>query len=348
VRRPGGAHKQGLFDGGSCLALPDGTFQGFEAFCDGVFIVDTEAQGTAWAGGLDGPSEGAWLRRALLLGIKDNMSKQGIEAAVIGLSGGIDSAVVAALAAEAIGPKKVLGVALPTRFTSAESTGLAKAQAQRLGISYLELGADAPFASAAESLSRVLPDRQFGLTDENLQSRCRSMLLMGLTTEPAIHRMLGTNRCAVLNTGNKSEAATGYFTLYGDGIGAFGVLGDLLKARVYALARELGDAVPAEIMSRPPTAELAPNQTDESSLIPYRQLDAILGAMIEANRPMEGIRDDLADVLGGQDLLEARDALPRVQKLVDGSEFKRRQLPFALKVTHKSLGSDRRIPLTAV
>jgi NAD+ synthase (glutamine-hydrolysing) len=343
-----GADGGHLFDGGSCLALPDGTCQSFGEFGDGVFIVDTGARGAPWTGKTDGRDEGAWLRRALLLGIGDNMSKQGIEAAVVGLSGGIDSAVVAALAAEAVGPTKVLGAALPTRFTSAESTGLAKAQAQRLGINYLDIDADAPFAGALASLSRHMPDRQFGLTDENIQSRCRGMLLMALTSEPAIHRMLGTDRCAVLNTGNKSEAATGYFTLYGDGIGAFGALGDLLKARVYALARELGDAIPAKIMSRPPTAELRHGQADESSLMPYRQLDAILGALVEAGRPMEGMHDDLADVLDGHDLLEARGALPRVQKMIDGSEFKRRQLPFALKVTHRSFGPDRRIPLTAV
>jgi NAD+ synthase (glutamine-hydrolysing) len=343
-----GAEESLLYDGGSCLVLPDGTYQAFEDFADGVFIVDTDASGTARADKTDRRSEGAWLRLALALGLKDNMSKQEIGAVVIGLSGGIDSAVIAALAVETIDPKKILGVALPTRYTSAESVELAKAQAQRLGMNYLELDTDAPFAGAAASLSRVLPDRQFGLTDENIQSRCRGMLLMGLTSEPAIHRMLGTDRCAVLNTGNKSEAATGYFTLYGDGVGAFGILGDLLKARVYALARELGDAVQPEILSRPPTAELRPNQTDESSLMPYRQLDAILGALIEAGRSMEGLDSDLADVLDGHDLAEARSALPRIAKMISASEFKRRQVPFAIKVTHNTFGSDRKIPLTAV
>jgi NAD+ synthase (glutamine-hydrolysing) len=349
-----GAEESLLYDGGSCLVLPDGTCQGFEAFGDGVFIVDTDAPSVActdWTDGADGRdrrSEGAWLRRALVLGLKDNMSKQGIEGAVIGLSGGIDSAVVAALAAEAVGPKKILGAALPTRYTSAESVELAKAQAQRLGINYLEIDADAPFAGALASLAHVLPDRRFGLTDENIQSRCRGMLLMGLTSEPAIHRMLGTDRCAVLNTGNKSEVATGYFTLYGDGVGAFGILGDLLKARVYALACGLGDAIQPEILSRIPTAELSPGQTDEASLLPYRQLDAILGALVEAGRSMEGLGDDLAEVLDGQDLLEARNALPRVERMIAASEFKRRQAPFAIRVTHGSFGPDRNIPLTAV
>jgi len=327
-----GANSSLLFDGASCLVMPDETLQCGEEFQDGVFIVDTKEQGTAWPE-ISNDDEGSWLRRALTLGVKDNLVKQGIEAVVVGLSGGIDSAVAAALAAEAIGSEKILGVALPTRYTSAESVELAKKQADRLGINYLQLDADASYVGAASSLLCALPGRQFGLTDENLQSRCRCMLLMALTTEPAVHQLLGTDRCVVLNTGNKSEVATGYFTLYGDAIGAFGPLGDLLKARVYALAREFGDKIPKRVINRPPTAELRPNQTDESSLIPYRQLDAILSALLEANRPMESIYGDLAEVLEGHDLLEARNALPRVQSLINGSEFKRRQLPFAIRVT---------------
>ena len=327
-----GANGSLLFDGGSCLVTPDETRQRGEEFQDGVFIVDTKEQGTAWPE-ISNDDEGSWLRGALALGVKDNLVKQGIEAVVVGLSGGIDSAVVAALALDAIGPEKILGVALPTRYTSAKSVELAKLQAQRLGVNYLQLDADAPYVGAASSLLCALPGRQFGLTDENLQSRCRCMLLMALTTETAIHQLLGTDRCVVLNTGNKSEVATGYFTLYGDAIGAFCPIGDLLKARVYALAREFGDFIPPQVINRPPTAELRPNQTDESSLIPYRQLDAILSALLEANRPMESMYDDLAEVLDGQNLLEARNALPRVQSLINGSEFKRRQLPFAIRVT---------------
>jgi len=341
-----GAEGSLLFDGGSCLSLPDGTRQCGETFNSGIFIVDTDERGTVWSDETD--DEGPWLHKALGMGMRDNLFKQGIEAVIVGLSGGIDSAVVTALAVGAIGAKRVLGVALPTRFTSKESIKLARQQAQTLGINYLELDADVPFAGAASVLLSALPDRQFGLTDENIQCRCRSMLLMALTTEPGIHNQLGTNRCAVLNTGNKSEAATGYFTLYGDAIGAFGVIGDLLKGRVYALARELGGLIPEQVINRPPTAELRQNQTDESALMPYRQLDAVLGALIEARRPIECIYDDLADVLNGQDLFEARNALPRIQKMINGTEFKRRQSPFALKVSHRAFGTDRQIPLTAV
>jgi len=341
-----GAECSLLFDGDSCLSLPDGTQQCGEIFNSGIFVVDTDERGTIWSDETD--VEATWIHKALGMGIRDNLSKQGIEAVVIGLSGGIDSAVVTALAIGAIGKERVLGVALPTRFTSEESITLARQQAKTLGIHYLELDADVPFAGAASALLSALPDRQFGLSDENLQCRCRSMLLMALTTEPAIHDQLGTNRCAVLNTGNKSEAATGYFTLYGDGIGAFGAIGDLLKGRVYALARELGDLIPEQVINRPPTAELRQGQTDESSLMPYRQLDAVLGALIEARRPFECIYDELADVLSGQDLLEARNALPRIQKMINDSEFKRRQTPFAIKVTHRAFGSGWRIPLTTV
>jgi NAD+ synthetase len=267
---------------------------------------------------------------------------------VLGLSGGIDSAVCAALAVEALGPERVMGVAMPTRFSSGESAALAEAQARHLGMGFLVLHAEAPFAGFSEALGQALPGRNFGLTDENLQSRSRGALIMALTTEPEIHRRLGTERIAVLNTGNKSEAATGYFTLYGDGIGAFAPLGDCLKARVYAVARELGEAVPRAVLDRPPTAELRPGQTDEASLIPYAQLDAILGAALEAQRPEDSLADDLALLLEGPELSQARAALPRILGLLRRTEFKRRQLPFAFKVSPKAFGAGRRIPLTAL
>jgi NAD+ synthase (glutamine-hydrolysing) len=339
-----GAESWLLFDGGSGLALPDGSWQGWPPFREGTLMVDLHSPGEAWSAVEDGP----WLHRALVAGIRDNLAKQGLEAVVLGLSGGIDSAVAAALAVEALGPDRVLGAALPTRFSSAESSALAQQQAQRLGMAFLSLDADAPFTGFSAALENALPGRAFGLTDENLQSRCRGSLLMALTSEPEVHRRLGTDRVAVLNTGNKSEAATGYFTLYGDGIGAFAPLGDCLKARVYALARDLGEAVPLGVIERPPTAELRPGQTDEASLLPYAQLDAILGAVLEAQRPEEGLADDLALLLEGPALAQARAALPRILGLLRRTEFKRRQLPFAFRVSPKAFGAGRRIPLTAL
>ncbi|HEY3270747.1 MAG TPA: NAD(+) synthase [Geothrix sp.] len=339
-----GAESWLLFDGGSGLALPDGRWQGCKPFHEGLYMVDTGRPGEAWRT----VEEGSWLRTALVLGIRDNLAKQGLEALVMGLSGGIDSAVAAALAVEALGQGRVLGVALPTRFSSTESSALAEQQARHLGMSFLSLDADAPFAGFAGALERALPGRAFSLTDENLQSRCRGSLLMALTSEPEVHRRLGTGRVAVLNTGNKSEAATGYFTLYGDGIGAFAPLGDCLKARVYAVARELGEAVPRGVLERPPTAELRPGQTDEASLLPYAQLDAILGAALEAQRPEEGLADDLALLLEGKALAQAREGLPRILGLLRRTEFKRRQLPFAFKVSPKAFGAGRRIPLTSL
>ena len=326
-----GADKNILFDGGSCLAQRDGTCQRGHSFHDGVLLVDTSRAGEPY--GEKSDTEGAWLADALAMGIKDNLSKQGIGAAVIGLSGGIDSAVVAAVACKALDPKKILGVSLPTRFTSAESVELARAIAQNLGINYLEIDADAAYSSTAVSLKHVFPGREFCLTDENLQSRARGVLLMALTTEPDVHRLLGADRCVVINTGNKSEAATGYFTLYGDGIGAFGPLGDLLKARVYLLANEFQSQIPEQVIKRPPSAELRPGQTDEASLVPYSQLDAVLGAFLEAGRPEELLHNDLADVLEGQNLAGARSALPRILELIKSSEFKRRYLPYVLNVT---------------
>lgn len=339
-----GAESWLLFDGGSGLALPDGRWQGCEPFHQGLFMVDTERPGAAWRA----VEEGSWLRTALVLGIRENLAKQGLEAVVMGLSGGIDSAVAAALAVEALGPGRVLGVALPTRFSSGESSALAEQQARQLGMGFLHINVDAPFAGFTAALEQALPGRAFSLTDENLQSRCRGSLLMALTSEPEVHRRLGTGRVAVLNTGNKSEAATGYFTLYGDGIGAFAPLGDCLKARVYAVARELGEAVPRGVMERPPTAELRPDQTDEASLLPYAQLDAILGAALEAQRPEEGLAEDLALLLEGPALAQARASLPRILGLLRRMEFKRRQLPFAFKVSPKAFGAGRRIPLTAL
>lgn len=339
-----GAESWLLFDGGSGLALPDGRWQGCAAFHEGLLMVDTGQSGEAWRAVEDGP----WLRKALVAGLRDNLAKQGLEALVLGLSGGIDSAVAAALAVEALGPGRVLGAALPTRFSGAESYTFAQQQARHLGMGFLSLDADAPFAGFTASLEKALPGRTFSLTDENLQSRSRGSLLMALTSEPEVQRRLGTDRLAVLNTGNKSEAATGYFTLYGDGIGAFAPLGDCLKARVYALARDLGEAVPRGVIGRLPTAELRPGQTDEASLLPYTQLDAILGAVLEAQRPEEGLADDLALLLEGGALAQARAALPRILRLLRHTEFKRRQLPFAFKVSPKAFGAGRRIPLTAV
>jgi NAD+ synthetase len=340
-----GAESWLLFDGGSGLAQPDGSWQDGPEFVEAELMVDTDAPGTRWPEDL---GEGEWLRRALVMGIRGNARKQGLEGAVIGLSGGIDSAVAAALAVEAFGAERVLGVALPTRYSSAESLELAKDQAARLGMPFMSVDTDLPFAGAAEALKAALPHRQFSLTDENLQSRCRAMLLMALTSEPEIHARLETKRLAVINTGNKSEAATGYFTLYGDGIGAFGPLADCLKARIYLLARHLGEAITPGILNRVPTAELKPGQTDEASLLPYAQLDAILAAVIEAQRPEEGLAEDLACFLDGAELQNARANLPRILGLLRATEFKRRQLPYGLKVSPKAFGMGRRIPLTAI
>jgi NAD+ synthase (glutamine-hydrolysing) len=340
-----GAESWLTFDGGSGLAHPDGTWQRDEFFQEGVVMVETGGGGAPWP---MEPDEPFWLRKALGMGLRENLSKQGLEAVVVGLSGGIDSSVVAAMAAENLGPERVLGVALPTRYTSEKSLLLAREQAAVLGIPFLQLDAELPFAGAVRSLEAAFPERSFGITDENFQSRCRGMLLMAATSEPSVHRLLGSSRVAVLNTGNKSEAATGYFTLYGDGIGAFGILGDCLKARVFALARELGPAIPRGILERRPTAELRPNQTDETSLIPYKQLDAILGTLLEARREEETIQEDLMCLLDGPELAQAQAALPRIFNLLRNSEFKRRQLPFSLKVSPWAFGRGRRIPLTGL
>ncbi len=334
-----------VFDGGSCLVQPTGGFQGLARFKEGPCVVDTSVQASSWPQAL---SEGEWLRQALGMALRDNLAKQGLEGIIIGLSGGIDSAVLAALAAENLDPGRILGVALPTRFTSRESIDLAKEQAERLGIHFREVNTDLGYAAQAQALAQVFPGRIFNLTDENLQSRTRGALLMALSSEPSVHALLGTSRLAVLNTGNKSEAATGYFTLYGDGIGAFGLLADCLKQRVFALARALGDAVPKGVVERKPTAELAPNQFDESSLLPYAVLDAMLGAYMEAGRDEGTLRADLQSLLEGERLDIAQANIERVMGLIRRSEFKRRQLPFGVKVSPRGFVWGRRMPLTGM
>ena len=339
-----GAESWLLFDGGSGLALPDGRWQGCEPFHEGLHMVDTSLPGEALADGAggflaaDGPGSGDPRQSGQTGagGAGDGTFRWHRQRRGRRPGGGSRR------------PRARAGRGPAHPVQQRESSALAEQQARQLGISFLSLDADAPFAGFAGALERALPGRAFSLTDENLQSRCRGSLLMALTSEPDVHRRLGTGRVAVLNTGNKSEAATGYFTLYGDGIGAFAPLGDCLKARVYAVARELGEAVPRGVVERPPTAELRPDQTDEASLLPYAQLDAILGTALEAQRPEEGLADDLALLLEGPALEQARAGLPRILGLLRRTEFKRRQLPFAFKVSPKAFGAGRRIPLTGL
>jgi NAD+ synthase (glutamine-hydrolysing) len=272
------------------------------------------------------PLEELW--GALRLGLRDYVEKNGFGRVVIGMSGGIDSALVAALACEALGAERVEAISMPTRFNASETRGDARDVAERLGIGFREL----PIEDLRVAFGEALPEAQ-GLASENLQARIRGVLLMTLSNQ---HGWL------VLTTGNKSETATGYSTLYGDTAGGFAPIRDVPKTRVFALARWLNERagrelIPSSIIDRPPSAELRDDQRDDQSLPPYDELDPVLEAYVEDDRSPREIAD------AGIGSLELA---VRVARLVDLAEYKRRQAPPGLKLHPKAFGRDRRVPIT--
>ena len=270
--------------------------------------------------------------RALVLAVKDYVRKNGFTRVVIGLSGGVDSAVTAAIAADALGAKHVLGVFMPSPYTSHESGEDVTELARCLGIELSTIPITPTFEAYRQSLAPSFVDYSEDATEENLQARIRGNLLMALSNK------FGH---LVLATGNKSELSVGYSTLYGDMAGGFAVIKDVPKTMVYGLARFRNElrpspVIPKRILDRPPTAELRPNQKDEDSLPPYTVLDPILRAYVEEDRSLDEI------VAAGFD----RATVSRVVRLVDSSEFKRRQAPIGVKITHRAFGKDRRMPIT--
>jgi NAD+ synthase (glutamine-hydrolysing) len=267
---------------------------------------------------------------ALCLALRDYTRKNRFEKVVLGLSGGIDSTLVATIAADALGPDAVLGVSMPSEFSSAHSVEDAKLLSANLGTEMLEIPIRVPYHSYLGVLAETFGTTEPGVAEENLQARIRGNLLMAIS-----------NRYGhlVIATGNKSEMACGYATLYGDMAGGFALLKDVFKTEVYALARyrnSLGHVIPDNVLTKPPSAELRPNQKDSDSLPPYDVLDPILEAYIEDDA---GIADMVA---AGHD----RATVERVVALVDRAEYKRRQAPPGPKVTTKAFGRDRRLPIT--
>jgi NAD+ synthase (glutamine-hydrolysing) len=269
---------------------------------------------------------------ALVLGTRDYVRKNGFEHVVLGLSGGIDSTLVALIAVDALGPERVTCVTMPSRYSSQGTRSDADVLARNLGVELLELGISEPMRAYDELLAGVFAGREPDLTEENLQARIRGNLLMALSNKFG---------WLVLTTGNKSEMSVGYSTLYGDSAGGFAVIKDCPKTLVYRLVaersrRDPASPVPESIVTRPPSAELRPDQRDEDSLPPYEVLDAILFGYVE---------EDL-----GREQLIARglppDDVDRVIHLVDVAEYKRRQQPPGIKVTSKAFGRDRRVPIT--
>jgi len=273
--------------------------------------------------------EEAW--RALVLGLAGYTKKCGFRRVVLGLSGGIDSALTAAVAAEALGPRNVLGVAMPTRYSSASSLSDAEELVRNLGIEYRVIPIDSIFQSYLDTMAPVFAGLEPDVTEENIQARVRGNVLMALSNK---HGRL------LLTTGNKSELAVGYCTLYGDMSGGLAVISDVPKTMVYEMCRWLNrghEVIPESIILKPPSAELRPGQTDQDSLPPYEVLDRILEAYVEQNRPVAEI------VALGVDRETARE----VVRLIDLNEYKRRQAAPGIRITSKAFGVGRRFPIAA-
>lgn len=272
------------------------------------------------------------LYEALVVGTRDYCRKNGFSDVVIGLSGGIDSTLVACIAVDALGAEHVHGVAMPSRYSSDHSLSDAEALAKNLGIDMRTISIEPAFAAYMDMLDPSFDGRQPGLTWENVQSRCRGQILMALSNEFG---------WMVLTTGNKSEAAVGYFTIYGDSVGGYAVIKDLLKLKVYDLCRLVNEragneVIPHNIIVKPPSAELRPDQRDDQSLPPYEVLDPILSLYVEHDRTAHDIIDEGHDP----------EMVSRITRLVDIAEYKRRQSPPGVRVTEKAFGKDRRVPIT--
>jgi NAD+ synthase (glutamine-hydrolysing) len=276
--------------------------------------------------------EEAEVYEALVLGTRDYLRKNEFTDAVIGLSGGVDSSLVALVAVDALGADHVHGLSMPSRYSSSGSVTDAAALAARLGMDLRRVPIETAHEALASVLTTVLGDVPSGLTDENLQSRIRGVLLMAVSN---------ARGWIVLTTGNKSELATGYSTLYGDSAGGFAVIKDVPKTLVYRLcryrnAREGRELVPESVLTKPPSAELRPDQRDDQSLPSYDVLDPLLDALVLNDR-------SIADVAaGGYDPA----LVARVASLVDNAEYKRRQSPPGVRITAKAFGKDRRMPIT--
>jgi len=326
-----GGNDELIFDGASFAVSADGQVVAqLKAFEEEVAVVDLAAVGSP-AGLAELPADVEALRPALVLGLRDYMRKTGFREAVVGLSGGIDSSLVACLAAEAAGPEHVLGVAMPSRYSSAHSVEDARALASALGIRFQTIPIDGPHTAFEEVLAEAFAGREPDLTEENLQARVRGTILMGLSNKFGY---------LVLATGNKSEVSVGYCTLYGDMVGGLAVIGDVPKTLVYRLCRHINETdprspIPERVLTKAPSAELRPDQKDEDSLPPYDVLDPILDLYVRDERSYDQI------VAAGFD----PHTVSQVIRLVDRNEYKRKQAAPVLKVTSRAFGFGRRMPI---
>ncbi|MEI6875117.1 MAG: NAD+ synthase [Spirochaetota bacterium] len=333
-----GANDSLVFDGRSFVVDPSGNLVASAGWEEGTLLVDTEDLGvTAALPHPQSAEDEAWaeIRQALVLGIRDYMAKCGFSKACLGLSGGIDSALVAVLAAEAIGAANLTCISMPSRFSSEGSVADSVDLCEKLGAKLESLPIEGPFGAYLSLLEPHFVGLPFGLAEENLQARIRGALLMSWSNK---------FDTLLLTTGNKSELAAGYCTLYGDMCGAIAPIGDLLKTEVFALSRHINARyaqegrpapIPESTLAKPPSAELRPNQTDQDSLPPYEVLDAILKLYIVEYLSLEDIVDRGFD----------RGLVARIIKLVARAEYKRRQSAPVIKVSPRAFGTGRRIPI---
>lgn len=326
-----GANDELIFDGHSvALDSSGGPLAIGRGFAEEILVVDLAARASSPPGGqISFPARESQLFSALALGVRDYVRKCGFKSVILGLSGGIDSALVAVLAAEALGPQHVMGVSLPARYSSPGSLTDAEQLARNLGIRYEVLPIEPAFQALERQLAGLFAQLPPNEAEENIQSRLRGVTLMALSNK------LGA---LVLTTGNKSEMAVGYCTLYGDMNGALAPIADVLKTDVYKLARWVNrdrEIIPADTISKPPSAELRPNQRDQDSLPPYETLDTILDLYVVKNLSKAEI------IARGYDAAVVNDVVNKI----NFSEYKRRQAAPGLKVSPRAFGMGRRIPV---
>ena len=331
-----GGQDELVFDGGSVVADGQGEIQ-FRApacvegsYCVSLLTHQPQIQVLPQEMALVAPKL-ANVYQALVLGMRDYVNKNRFKGVVLGLSGGIDSALTLAIAVDALGADRVEAVMMPFRYTSDLSKTDAADQAQRMGVRYSSISIEPMYEAFMAALADEFTGCARDTTEENLQARCRGVLLMAISNKKGY---------LVLTTGNKSEMAVGYSTLYGDMAGGFDALKDVPKILVFELAtyrNSLGAVIPESVITRPPSAELAPDQKDEDSLPPYEILDQILALYVEQDCSAEAI------IARGF----ARDQVERVLRLVDINEYKRRQAPIGVRISQRGFGRDRRYPITS-
>ena len=326
-----GAQTELIFDGGSFFMNSNGEVVKQSSFFNEDLLVSNLANGEFSKGGVQSGSKVELIHDALVMGIKDYFKKLGFKKAIVGLSGGIDSAVTFALAGRALGYDNIYGILMPSEYSSNHSIDDAKKLIENLGAPYEIVSIEEVYAAYNEKLKPLFKDLPFGLAEENLQARTRGVLLM------AISNKFGH---IVLNTSNKSEAAVGYGTLYGDMCGGLSVLGDVYKTEVFELARYINresEIIPENSIVKPPSAELRPDQKDSDSLPDYDVLDKVLFEYIENRKgPKELVKMGLDESL-----------VNRVLRMVNSSEYKRYQTPPILRISHKAFGMGRRLPIVA-